>query len=143
MAGCKTDFLYALSIVLISLFSLFYVTCEGSRFLSTEAELSVIFITSHPHYGLISDFLKTCPHCRVHVSPVQIDVVCNQESLVKDKLSLLVFLSTKKTVHTIIVVIVLQNNIIPDDGLQISIVERRLKVCLLMMLEYQKTGCVR
>lgn len=40
--------------------------------------------------------LKTCPHCRVNVSPVQIDVVRNQESLVKDKLSLLVFLSTKK-----------------------------------------------
>lgn len=140
--SCFVSVIFGSSVVLMSLFSLFYVTCEGYRFLSTEAELSVIFITSHTHYGLISDFLKTCPHCRVNVSPVQIDVVRNQESLVKDKLSLLVFLSTKKTVHTIIVVIVLQNNIIPDDGLQISIVERRLKVCLLLMLEYQKTRCV-
>ena len=141
--SCFVSVIFGSSVVLMSLFFLFYVTCEGSRFLSTEAELSVIFITSHTHYRLISDFLKTCPHCRVNVSFVQIDVVCNQESLVKDKLSLLVFLSTKKkTVHTIIVVIVLQNSIIPDDGLQISIVERRLKVCLLMMLEYQKTRCV-
>lgn len=94
--SCFVSVIFGGSVVLMSLFSLFYVTCEGSRFLSTEAELSVIFITSHTHYGLISDFLKTCPHCRVNVSPVQIDVVRNQESLVKDKLSLLVFLSTKK-----------------------------------------------
>ena len=54
--SCFVSVIFGSSVVLMSLFSLFYVTCEGSRFLSTEAELSVIFITSHTHYRLISNF---------------------------------------------------------------------------------------